>query len=308
VDSEGTAGHDHPVELSAAFVAEHWRLRDVSVTPFQIGRFRRGVFTVTSREGVYAAKVNDDPPDVQVSTNELDVFTYLSQRDYLHVPELIPTRRGDALMHTGGRSVVLMEHIPQRFDPDARLSPTSWADLARALALLNAFDDYPHPWGKAFIEHVPEELRAKVRNQPIEAQFLELLDRVVPLRESPRVSLVHAEVNPANSGRRSDGTVVLLDWDGVGSGPTALDYGYPLITQFVDQYDLTVDRDAAEAFYGAYADAGGILDTGEAFLAGLFQAMFLMWFFNTEGRWRRIQWAVAHEEEMCSMIDAARGR
>jgi hypothetical protein len=51
-------------------------------------------------------------------------------------------------------------------------------------------------------------------------------------------------------------------------------------------------RDAAEAFYGAYADAGGVVDVEEALLAGLFQAMFLMWFFNVEGRWGRIQWAV----------------
>ena len=296
------------MELSAAFVADHWELTDVSVTPLRIGRFGRGVFTVASREGTFAAKVNDAPPDAHVATKELDVFTYLADRRYVHVPELVWTRQRAPLVHTGNRSVVLMEHVPGHFDPDAPLPPASWAELAQALAALNRFDDYPQLWGKAFIEQVPEELRAKVRDQPIEAEFLELLDRVVSLRETPRMSLVHAEVNPANSGRRADGTIVLLDWDGVGTGPTALDYGYPLITQFVDQFDLTFDREAAAAFYGAYADAGGVVDADEAFLAGLFQAMFLMWFFNPEGRWRRIQWAVAHEDELCSMIEQAVGR
>lgn len=296
------------MELSAGFVAAHWPLTSVSVAPLQIGRFQRGVFSVEAKEGVFAAKVNDLPPPVGPAAAELDVFPFLAARRFEHAPELLSTIAGAPLVHTGARSVVVMEMVPGRFDPDAAPPVAIWTELGRVMARLNAFTDYQHAWGKSFIEKVPDELRQKVRGHPIEAEFVPLLDRVVVLRESTRQSLVHAEVNLANSGHRADGTVVLLDWDGVGTGPTALDYGYPLLTQFVDQFDRTFHRDAAEAFYGAYADTGGVVDAEEAFLAGLFQAMFMMWFFNVEGRWARIQWAVQHEDELCSMIERATAR
>jgi hypothetical protein len=87
------------------------------------------------------------------------------------------------------------------------------------------------------------------------------------------------------------------------SDATALGHGYPLITRFIGEADCTFHHDVAEAFYGTYRDAGGTIDAHEAFLAGLFQALFLMWFANTDERWTRVQWAVAHEDELCSTID-----
>jgi Ser/Thr protein kinase RdoA (MazF antagonist) len=268
----------------------------VSVKPLFIGRFGRGVFEVHSSEGVFAAKVNDSPPDKEVAAKELDVFAYLAARAYRHFPALLPTRSGERMVHTGHRSVVLLEYVPGRFAPEPPPQPATWAALAAAMARLNRFDDYPHQGAQAFIDQVPEELRDRVRGHEIEDEFVRLLDRVVALRESPRRGLVHTEINTANSGLRQDSTVVLLDWDGVGTGPTALDYGYPVITQFIDQRQPTFHREAAEAFYGAYRDAGGVVDVHEAFLAGLFQAMFLMWFADTGDRWDRIRWAVAHQD------------
>jgi Ser/Thr protein kinase RdoA (MazF antagonist) len=296
------------VELSPSFVAEHWPLTVASVAPLRLGRFDRGVFAVEAREGVFAAKVNDSPPPANLATRELDVFPYLSARRFQHAPELVRTRTGTPLIHTGARSVVVMELVPEPFDPDAPLTTSTWTELGQVMARLNRFTDYPHTGPTSFLDQVPDELRAKVRGHPIESEFLPLLDRVVALRESTQRGLVHAEVNAANSGRRADGTVVLLDWDGAGTGATALDYGYPLITQFIDQFDRTLDQGAAEAFYGSYAHAGGTVDAEEGFLAGLFQAMFLMWFFNVDGRWARIRWAVDHEDELCSMIERATRR
>ena len=299
-----------PAELvpppTAEFLQTHFPLSGVEIgAGFGKGRHGRRVYTVHAREGTFAAKVNDKPPALGHATRELDVLPYLQARDYPHAPALVPTRDGAPLVHTSTRSVTLLEYVPGHFDPDGPQDAPTWAALARAIAALSAFCDYPHPFAQQYIDEVPNELREKVRGLPLEAEFVALLDRIEPLRRCEQRSFVHGEVNFANSGARADGTVVLLDWDSTGTGPTPLDYGYPLITQFIDQFDLTFNRAATEAFYGAYTDAGGLVDVEDAFLAALFQAMFLMWFFNVDGRWARIQWAVRHEDELCAVIERA---
>ena len=281
---------------TAAFVTEHWPLSGITFGQvFGTGRFSRRVFMVSSDQGTFAMKVNDNPPAPEQAMKELDVLGYLAERGYRHAPALLPTREGAPLVHTGERSVVILEFIPGRFDPDGPPSPKDWQALGGAMATLNTYVDYQHDFAQRFVDNVPDQLREQVQGHPIEAEFLRLLDRVEPLKRSPQRSLVHGEVNYANSGYRADGSVVLLDWDGTGTGPTALDHGYPLITQFIDQFDRTFHREVAEAFYGAYRDAGGVVDVDLAMLAALFQAMFLMWFFNTDGRWKRIQWALQNE-------------
>jgi Ser/Thr protein kinase RdoA (MazF antagonist) len=300
--------HDAPAPPPTSFLQEHWDLTDATIGAAFGGPFGRRVFVIDTEQGTFAVKVNDSPPPVEAATAELAVLDYLAARGYRHAPALLRTRSGASLVHTGTRSVVVLEFIPGRFDQPDSPQVRAWEALARATAVLNAYTDYPHQSGQAFVDQVPHELRQKVRGHELEPPFLELLKRVAPLQQASQRSLVHGEVNFANSGYRPDGTAVLLDWDGAGTGPTALDYGYPLITQFIDENDRTFHQDAAEAFYGAYTDAGGAVDVEMAFLAAVFQALFLMWFFNSEGRWERIQWAVEREAQLCSVIENACAR
>ncbi|MGH3490916.1 MAG: hypothetical protein ACRDP8_23765 [Actinopolymorphaceae bacterium] len=57
----------------------------------------------------------------------------------------------------------------------------------------------------------------------------------------------------SNVRQRPDGELVLVDWDAAGTGPIAIDLGYPLICVFHDE-DLTRHADHAAAFYAAYAE------------------------------------------------------
>lgn len=295
-----------PAPPIASFFRDHWGLTGVTIGASFGGAFARRVFVIHTDQGSFAAKVNDDPPPAETAEAEVAVLGYLAARRYAHAPGLLPTLSGSQLVHTGTRSVVVLEFVPGRFEhlTDAKRIE-AWASVARATAALNAYSDYPHQFPQDFVDLVPDELRAKARGHRIESEFLSLLERTEPLRRARQRRLVHGEANFANSGYRDDGTTVLLDWEGAGHGPTALDYGYPLITQFIDESGPKLDRRAAEAYYGAYVDAGGVVDVEMAFLAAIFQALFLMWFFNTDARWARIQWAVAHESELCGLIERA---
>ncbi len=63
-----------------------------------------------------------------------------------------------------------------------------------------------------------------------------------------------------------------LDWEEASTSPGALDYGYPLITVFVSEADLTFDELSASAFYGSYAGSGGVISQRHVFDAAVFHA------------------------------------
>ncbi len=122
------------------------------------------------------------------------------------------------------------------------------------------------------------------------------------LRDQPRV-LIHGELNPANSILAPDGRLTVVDWDAAGTGPWALEPGYPLITTFLSE-DLVFDARSAAAFYGAWAGPQGIdAERRELiFTAALLHALRSLSFAEPGRRWRRIQHALAHKAELLSAM------
>ncbi|MDQ3722116.1 MAG: hypothetical protein M3376_03400 [Actinomycetota bacterium] len=66
--------------------------------------------------------------------------------------------------------------------------------------------------------------------------------------------------------------------------------------------ELTLDAEAATAFYRGFLDVGGEIDRRQVFNAALFHALRYMWWGNTPARWKRIVHAVDHEKEICRAI------
>ena len=117
------------------------------------------------------------------------------------------------------------------------------------------------------------------------------------------VSLIHGEINTFNSLQTPDGGIYLLDWDAVGTGPTVLGAGYPLITCFLDE-NLTFHRDRAAAFYDGYTAGQGM--TGKEketlFTAALLHALRYLRFGDTARRWTRVCYAVEQRERLLDAI------
>ncbi len=113
----------------------------------------------------------------------------------------------------------------------------------------------------------------RIAGRRFEAWFLEFLARVAELERLPTDALVHGEINDANARRRADGSVVLLDWDEAGAAAPAVELGYPLITNFLSEEDLTFDHSSACAFYRSYVESGGAIEPRQLFNAALFHAL-----------------------------------
>lgn len=91
---------------------------------------------------------------------------------------------------------------------------------------------------------------------------------------------------------------MLVDWDQAGTGPVAIDLGYPLFCVFLEE-DLSWHPDHAGAFYSAYRENSGsdLPSPEQIFDAGLLHAMRYLRFANTSRRWARIEHALSRENE-----------
>jgi Ser/Thr protein kinase RdoA (MazF antagonist) len=146
-------------------------------------------------------------------------------------------------------------------------------------------------------------LREQANVHPQMAQFHQFIDSVAPVVHALPHGLIHGEINLANAARRSDGTLVLLDWDEAGDGSVILEAAYPLLVVFLTEA-LEFHHDLARAFYHQYY-AGRTCTSEEQdllFRAALFHALRYMLFANQQQRWERICFAVAHQDLVSSVL------
>jgi Ser/Thr protein kinase RdoA (MazF antagonist) len=288
----------------------HWPLdRAVPGTDLQRST-TRNVISIRSEQGPFVVKVYEDAwalglvrPSPAEIDQRLGIFDYLARIGVRQAPSILKTIAGDRFVRMGGMIVCVLERIEGTPPPP---TPDTWADLGRVAARLNARTDYPHDYAIP-VPGAIAELTAQAARYPFKQEFLHLVSTLDVLQTQPR-GLIHGELNLANSIRSPTGRLSVLDWDQAGTGPWALEPGYPLITTFLSE-DLKFDARSAAAFYSAWAGHRGI-DAGRRdviFTAALLHALRYLGFGNPHRRWARIRYALAHKQEMLSALDAGAG-
>lgn len=283
----------------AAEVEEAWPLTRVSVGPVLRSFESRTVALLDAAEGRFVIKIDDDPLTAPGAVG-YGVLGFLDEQRFRHAPRIARTSTGALGARLAqGESACVLEFVP--FPP--RPAPDQWHAFGRAVAGLNRLEGFTEPFAIPLAAAI-DEVRARAGGHPIAGALDAVLDEIAWIADLPSDALVHGEVNCANGGVRADGTTVLLDWDQAGSAPAAVDYGYPLITQFIAESTEAVDVDAMRAFYRGYRASGGVIDADQLFACALFHALRYMWWGDTEARWRRIEFARRHRP---SLVHAALG-
>jgi Ser/Thr protein kinase RdoA (MazF antagonist) len=287
-------------------VARHWPLDHVVRGSILQQGSTRITFAIRAVQGQFVVKVYDDDaalglvnPDLEEIDQHLSILDYLAGKEFGHAPRLLRTRTGARYVRTGGKTIVILEQVAGTTAPD---TPAIWAELGRIGARLNGYRDYPHAYGVP-IAGVIAELTQHARQYPFRQPFLELVGTLGVLENQP-TSLIHGEINPANTVLEPGGRLVLVDWDEAGTGPLVLEAGYPLLTQFVTER-LVFRRDEAVAFYDAYTGGAGLTPEGKdlVFTAALLHALrYIGAGGNPETRWTRIQFALEHRDELLAVI------
>ena len=285
--------------LKPHFFAEHWPLTDISFGKTLQAYPTRRVVQILAAQGAFVAKIDDQPLTHEGASQAYAVFDFLMSRGFAHIPVLLKTKDGRPFVQTDHQHVWLMEYVGGE-PPEA--SPATWKQLGAIARALNAFTDYPIRYA-IDTQGAIAELTEEANTHPYGAQFHDFVSSLTPLLQAPEYGLVHGEINLANAARRSDGTLVLLDWDEAGHGPTVLEAGYPLIVVFLTE-DLLFRRELATAFYHQYY-AGSTPSDDERellFRAALLHALRYMQFANQQKRWERVCYAVAHRELLLSVL------
>jgi hypothetical protein len=246
---------------------------------------------------MFAAKVTHQAP--AGGERRLAIIDYLAAHGYLHAPRLLRTRAGATVHQRGDTSITLLEFVPSLSEEPSDVV-AMWGDLASAAAVLNALHDFDVEFAIP-VRQAIAEVAEHASSAEFGSTLMGLVPRAASVTGSPR-GLIHGEINPSNARRRADGTVVLVDWDDAGIGPTALEVGYPLITSFIAVDTHRVDADSARAWFHGYCAAGGRVDPPQVFNAALFHALRYMWFADVEARWERILYAVKNEAELVDLM------
>ncbi len=245
------------------------------------------------------AKIDDDPLPFECIRQNLAVFDFLASRAFPYIPTLLKTSDGRAFVYAPRQSVIVLEYLAGE-RPAA--TPATWAEYGVIARTLNAYQAYPHPYAVA-TEGAIAELTEQAKHHVYADRFQTFVSWLTPLLHAPNHGLIHGEMNLANAAYRGDGTLVLLDWDDAGMGPTVLEAGYPLIIVFLTE-DLQPQPDLARAFYQSYY-AGSAPNDDEkdlVFRAALLHALRYMPFANQQQRWERICYAVAHKEQLLAWL------
>lgn len=285
--------------LNPHFIAEHWPLTDISFgETFQTCPTRR-VVRVYSAQGEFVAKIDDQPHTFVVAPQAYALFDFLASRTFPHIPVLLKTKDGHRFVHTHNRSIALMEYIGGE-KPDA--SRSTWGELGAIARTLNSLTGYPNSYAIG-IQGAIAELMEQANAYPHKAQIHGFISLLTPLLHTPKHGIVHGEINLTNAARRKDGTLVLLDWDEAGTGPTVLEAGFPLIVVFLTE-DLHFRQELATAFYHRYYAGSAPPDAEKELLfrAALLHALRFVQFANHQRRWERVCYAVAQQKQLLSVL------
>lgn len=280
----------------SSLLGRRWGLTGITVLERLQTFPTRYVERIASDQGGFAVKVDDAPGALVEGSEQVQSAVAIALPQ--HVPAIVPDLSGALHVIDRGRRVTVHEDIGGgRPASNAR----TWSGLGVVLARLHALPAVSRPFAIP-VQAAANELDRQAADYSFAEDFGALTQRVRRIGDDPAAT-VHGEVNLSNVRQRSDGELVLLDWDAAGTGPVALDLGYPLICVFLDE-DLTWHADHAVAFYRAYAENSvtAVPSPEQVFDAALMHAMRYLRFANTTNRWARTKHAVSNEARLLELL------
>ena len=228
------------------------------------------------------------------------IFRFLQNRHFDHAPQLLLTKADQSAQPTSGQYAYVLSYHSGRHP---KLTPQVCKRLGVLTAHLHRLTDYPHPYLFRVADVVPE-MMTQAQDQPFAAEYRRLV-QTLPNFELFPTTLIHGEIL-GNFIQQPDGAICILDWDEAGIGTRILDLGHPLLTVFTTE-DLEVDKDGAKAFYRGYFSQAELtsIELDHVFEAGLFYALRYIIYGDIAKRWRRIQFALAHRDDLVTLIKDA---
>jgi Ser/Thr protein kinase RdoA (MazF antagonist) len=285
------------MDVTSALLQKYWPLSGVVLGEI-LQRGSRTVGTFKAAEGTFTYKIANETKTAVSLSKDLHVFDFLRTKQFPNSPFLLKTNQGE-LFHSEDKSCVyVLEYIEGNHPTD---TPDSWAKLGGIIANLHSIEGYPYvtEFDVDFI--AKNHLKDRAEKVPAKDEFMALVRSLPSFNNLPK-ALIHTDSGPGNSIERTDGTIVLIDWDDIGMGPAILDIAFPLIQYFVTE-DLEFKEENARAFYGTYFEKRKMTQEEKEmiFSGALFFALDYIIYGDMQKRWERIKWALQNKSELTAV-------
>ncbi|MEM7657246.1 MAG: phosphotransferase [Bacteroidota bacterium] len=286
-----------PLSLPS-FIEQHYPLEEVRIASVLQEKGGRSVLLIHSKQGAFVYKESNAAKTQEEMAREMFVFDFAEQHDFLHLPKLLKTRRGESFVKREQGYIHLMSFLEGGMPEND--APT-WARIGALTAALHALPDYPYQtaFSPASEVHTHE---AVARDLPFGQEYLAIANRLPDFSQCSR-SLIHTDIGRHNMAQDQAGKLYFLDWDGVGVGIRILDVGFPLLSQFLGA-DLKFRAKHAAAFYHAYFQHRTLPATDKdlIFDAALFFQLIYLPYGEIDKNWQKIQFALEKKEEIIAVI------
>jgi Ser/Thr protein kinase RdoA (MazF antagonist) len=286
------------MDIDTKQVEKIWDLKNVVCEKIFSKNEHRLTALIDSSDGKFVYKVASPWKDETALKKDTAIFDILNNLGKSYISQIRKTNEGEDFASTAGRFVCLFEYVDGE---NPAPSVETFSKLGEIVADLHSVKDYPYQtdFDPSYISKHNFIENAKAFS--FADEYLKISDTLPDFGRFSR-SLIHTDISPKNSIEAEDGSIVLIDWDDVGIGPTVLDLGY-ILGHFVTE-ELEVRADLADAFFKSYFSKRTITPTDRRgiFDGCLFFHLMYIIYGDVAKRWTKIKWLVENRELVESLI------
>lgn len=276
-------------------IETEWGFKEIALELLQ-NKGDRFVYKVISKEGNFVIKISDTEKGGEQFKKDLYMLEYGPLKGFIYVPEVMKTRDGNSYTHFENRFVFMMVFLSGESPED---NPTDWHRIGALTARLHNIKNYKYT---ADLNPLDKKEAVCKFSQDLSfgKEYRNLFDALPDFSQLPKTP-IHTDIGLHNSIKKENGEIIFIDWDDAGVGLRILDIGFPLLSQFIDENNI-LHAENAKAFYSSYFEKVDTPVSKEEkkmiFDASLFFALIYLRYSDVDKTWQRIQWALAHREEI----------
>ena len=286
---------NYVMKLSRQIIETEWPVTGVQFVKTTPGKDKRITVYVKSNKGECIFKIAHRKKTEKILKKDTTVLRFLQKKKFKASPGILETRNGHLYKRINDRLVYAMEYI-HGITPKS--SPKVWHELGKVVASLHLIKP-PQSLRSAFTVASQRAKMLKLAGRfKVESRYIDIVKKLPNLAMLPQ-SMIHTDVAVNNVIQKPDGSLVLVDWDDAGKGPSVLDIGF-VLTSFLTS-KLKFESAKAIAFFTGYRSVRKMPEVEKRFavdaglLFGLSYSIHERRGFDP-GYWRWTQYVAAHRD------------
>ena len=283
------------MEISKELIESNWPLTEVVIEAMPKQGKGGIVGIVVAKEGKFTYKIAGSWKTAKNLDRDLSAYEFLNEKQFPYISELLNTKDNKRFIQIDGKLIYLIKFIEGNH-PKSDVS--TYAELGKITATLHNIKDFPFESDYRPAFAIPDAIK-NADKFSFKDEYIEVLKSIRSFDGLTMVP-IHTEITPGNVIQKSDGTIMVIDWDEVGIGPAVLDLGVGLVCHLITN-DFKIREDEAKAYFKAYFDLRQMSkeERGYIFDAGIYWAtLWVQWFDDHEARWNVIKWAIKNKDKI----------